>query len=53
MRPTGHAACGHRAPMESLDEQMNLRVKGTEMFWNEGRTGGEDIVQYAPPPFRR
>ena len=33
------------APMESLVKQMNLRVKGTEMFWNDGRTGGEAILQ--------
>lgn len=33
------------APMESLVKQMNLRVKGTEMFWNDGVKGGEAILQ--------
>ncbi|MCA8997699.1 MAG: hypothetical protein KDA80_11955, partial [Planctomycetaceae bacterium] len=33
------------APMESLVKQMNLRVKGTEMFWNDGLKGGEAILQ--------
>jgi hypothetical protein len=33
------------APMESLVKQMNLRVKGTEMFWNDGPKGGEAILQ--------
>lgn len=33
------------APMESLVKQMNLRVKGTEMFWNDDLKGGEAILQ--------
>lgn len=33
------------APMESLVKQINLRVKGTEMFWNDGLQGGEAILQ--------
>jgi hypothetical protein len=33
------------APMESLVKQMNLRVKGTEMFWNDALQGGESILQ--------
>jgi hypothetical protein len=33
------------APMESLVKQMNLRVKGTEMFWNDATRGGEAILQ--------
>ena len=33
------------APMESLVKQMNLRVKGTEMFWNDSTKGGEAILQ--------
>ncbi len=33
------------APMESLVKQMNLRVKGTEMFWNDSTKGGESILQ--------
>jgi hypothetical protein len=33
------------APMESLVKQMNLRVKGTEMFWNDATKGGEAILQ--------
>jgi len=33
------------ASMESLVKQINQRVKGTEMFWNDSRTGGEAIVQ--------
>lgn len=33
------------APMESLVKQINLRVKGTEMFWNDGIKGGEAILQ--------
>jgi hypothetical protein len=33
------------APMESLVKQINQRVKGTEMFWNDGLTGGEAILQ--------
>lgn len=33
------------APMESLVKQINLRVKGTEMFWNDGLKGGEAILQ--------
>ena len=32
------------APMESLIKQVNLRVKGTEMFWNDPR-GAEAILQ--------
>jgi len=32
------------APMESLVKQINLRVKGTEMFWNDP-TGAEPILQ--------
>jgi len=40
---------GHRsertAPMESLVKQVNLRVKGTEMFWNDAEKGGESILQ--------
>jgi hypothetical protein len=32
------------APMESLIKQINLRVKGTEMFWNDPQ-GGEAILQ--------
>ena len=31
------------APMESLIKQMNARVKGTEMFWDEPM-GAEAIV---------
>jgi len=33
------------APMESLVKQINLRVKGTEMFWNDSVRGGEAILQ--------
>lgn len=33
------------APMESLVKQIHLRVKGTEMFWNDGKAGGEGILQ--------
>lgn len=33
------------APMESLVKQVNLRVKGTEMFWNDAEKGGESILQ--------
>jgi hypothetical protein len=33
------------APMESLVKQVNLRVKGTEMFWNDAKNGGECILQ--------
>lgn len=33
------------APMESLVKQINLRVKGTEMFWNDSMKGGEAILQ--------
>lgn len=38
------------APMESLVKQINFRVKGTEMFWNdpegaEGAEGAEPILQ--------
>lgn len=33
------------APMESLVKQVNLRVKGTEMFWNDAVRGGESILQ--------
>lgn len=33
------------APMESLVKQVNLRVKGTEMFWNDAVKGGESILQ--------
>ena len=33
------------APMESLVKQINQRVKGTEMFWNDGLKGGEAILQ--------
>lgn len=33
------------APMESLVKQINLRVKGTEMFWNDATKGGEAILQ--------
>lgn len=33
------------APMESLVKQINLRVKGTEMFWNDSVKGGEAILQ--------
>lgn len=33
------------APMESLVKQVNLRVKGTEMFWNDADRGGESILQ--------
>jgi hypothetical protein len=32
------------APMESLVKQINQRVKGTEMFWNDP-TGAEPILQ--------
>jgi hypothetical protein len=32
------------APMESLVKQINLRVKGTEMFWNDPK-GAEPILQ--------
>jgi len=32
------------SPMESLIKQVNLRVKGTEMFWNEPK-GAEAILQ--------
>jgi hypothetical protein len=32
------------APMESLIKQINHRVKGTEMFWNDP-TGAEPILQ--------
>lgn len=32
------------APMESLVKQINLRVKGTEMFWNDPE-GAEPILQ--------
>jgi hypothetical protein len=32
------------APMESLIKQINLRVKGTEMFWNDP-CGAEAILQ--------
>lgn len=32
------------APMESLVKQINFRVKGTEMFWNDP-TGAEPILQ--------
>lgn len=32
------------APMESLVKQINLRVKGTEMFWNDALKGGESIL---------
>ena len=32
------------APMESLIKQMNLRVKGTEMFWDDP-DGAEAILQ--------
>ncbi|HRP05876.1 MAG TPA: hypothetical protein PLV87_13270 [Opitutaceae bacterium] len=32
------------APMESLVKQINLRVKGTEMFWNDSVRGGEAIL---------
>jgi hypothetical protein len=32
------------APMESLVKQINLRVKGTEMFWNDSMKGGEAIL---------
>lgn len=32
------------APMESLIKQINLRVKGTEMFWNDPE-GAEAILQ--------
>jgi hypothetical protein len=32
------------APMESLVKQINHRVKGTEMFWNDP-TGAEPILQ--------
>lgn len=32
------------APMESLVKQINLRVKGTEMFWNDGRQGGGEAI---------
>lgn len=32
------------SPMESLIKQVNLRVKGTEMFWNEPH-GAEAILQ--------
>jgi len=34
-------------PMESLVKQINLRVrvKGTEMFWNDSVKGGEAILQ--------
>jgi hypothetical protein len=31
------------APMESLIKQMNLRVKGTEMFWDDP-DGAEAIL---------
>jgi hypothetical protein len=33
------------APMESLVKQINQRVKGTEMFWNDSLQGGEAILQ--------
>lgn len=32
------------APMESLIKQINVRVKGTEMFWDDP-DGGESILQ--------
>ena len=32
------------APMESLVKQIHLRVKGTEMFWNDNASG-EGILQ--------
>jgi len=32
------------APMESLIKQINLRVEGTEMFWNDPH-GAEAILQ--------
>lgn len=32
------------APMESLIKQINFRVKGTEMFWNDPQ-GAEAILQ--------
>jgi len=38
------------APMESLVKQIHQRVKGTEMFWNDGPHGGEAILQSVPPP---
>lgn len=31
--------------MESLVKQINPRVKGTEMFWNDAVKGGEAILQ--------
>jgi hypothetical protein len=33
------------APMESLVKQVNQRVKGTEMYWNDSLKGGEAILQ--------
>ncbi len=33
--------------MESLVKQVNLRVKRTEMFWNDATRGGESILQSA------
>lgn len=33
------------AVMESLVKQIHQRVKGTEMYWNEGQPGGEGILQ--------
>lgn len=32
-------------PMESPVKQMELRVKGTKMFWNDVVRGGETILQ--------
>ncbi len=40
------------APMESLIKQMNQRVKGTEMFW-EDPEGAEVILQIGRPPSAR
>lgn len=33
------------ATMESLIKQIHLRVKGTEMYWNDARRGGESILR--------
>ncbi len=35
--------------MESLAKEINLRVKGTEMFWNDP-VGAEAIPKSGPPP---
>ena len=35
---------GQQALMESFVKEINIRVKGTEKFWNDG-AGGEAILQ--------